>query len=294
MPDSPYTPDPERLSAALDRELPAEEQAAVTAQLEADADLRAEFLRLDAVKRLTYRAVNDEPLPDGLFARLQAALDAEMGEAEAAPPEPARRAPRPRRRAVTWLAVTAAAAAVALFAVRTGREPADTPRVAQIELNPSYLAMTHAMWHETFADAQPTESPAEMAAGLSEKLGYKVLPPDLAAFDARLKACTTCDHSVPGSNVAMFVMTGREGQALSLYELRAPAERIKLVGFEPTGTPGYEAATTDHLSLLTWAEGDLRVALVAADTPVEELLQAAPRALQVAQARTADWIASLP
>lgn len=286
-------PDPELVSAAVDHELSPEEQSLVEEALASDADLQTEFDTLAGVKQLTHRAMNDEPVPDDLFARLQGAIDQDLA---ATTPSPTRRAARPRRRAWPLLSVAAVAAAV-LLVVLYGRRPAGNApgplTVAQVEFDPAHLAMTHKMWQMEFAKAKPTETVDQMAATLTKKLGYQVVAPDLAALRAKLKACTTCDHSVPGSEVALFVMSRPDGDAVSLYELRAPAERVKLVGFQPTGTPGVSAAEKDGLRFVAWAQGDLHACLVSSKTPLPELIRTAPHSLRVALAQQTWRVASL-
>ncbi|MCC7495142.1 MAG: hypothetical protein IT204_22530 [Fimbriimonadaceae bacterium] len=285
MAESAPHPDFDRLSALLDGELTATEQAAVEQALAADAGLRAELARLAAVQRLTHRAINNLPLPAGLFGRLQTALDATPAPRPGGPPRarPVRRARR------SWLAGLAAVAAVAVWALLShgGRTdpPGAHPQVAQLELDPAHLELTHAAWQAKFAHTASSESPQQMAAGLTASLGYPVRPPDLAALDAGLRGCATCNHSVPGRDVAVFVMRDRAGRPLTLYELRAPAGQVRLAGFAPTRRPGYQSAQRGGLTYLTWAEGDLRVCLVAADRSLDELLPLAPAALRVALRR---------
>lgn len=252
--------DRQLLSAAVDGMLPADEQAAVQARLESDPLLRAEWERLLALKRFARRAFDQEP-PESLLPRLRSALDAEFA--------PRRRAPLPRRR---WLL---AAAAVLLTGIGLSRLSGPS-RV----LDPANLAMTHRGWQEHFATATADESPAAMAAQLSRQVGFAVLPPDPTALSAALKACATCDHSVPGGQVALFVMARRDGTALTLYEL--PARGVTTAGFRDSGTAGVLTAEHDGLRLAAWRDGDVYACLVAEAMPMDELLRLVPQSLRLA------------
>ncbi len=113
----------EKLSALLDDELPAEEAAALRAEIERRPELQRRLAELAAVDA-GLRALPTRPVPADLRARVGARVDAERET-------PARRDPAPRRR--RWrevAAFAAAAAALALFVLpRLRSDPEPTPEV---------------------------------------------------------------------------------------------------------------------------------------------------------------------
>ena len=268
----------EWLSAAVDGELTAEELAAFEHTVAADPALQREYDVLRALKSCVRRAAPDAELPAALTARLHAGLDAIDAE----------------RPAVTWqrwlkpVAVLAAAAALVVVfqpLLETGPQPADEPvqLASALDLSAETLSQTHRDWQAHFATEPPaTETPQQMAAALSERLGYDVVPPDPGRLHAELHGCASCDHSVPGAVAAVFVMT-RDGEPpLTLFEVGGEACKVLTPGFTDATEQGVQIATANGVSLATWSIRGVHAVLAAEQSDAEALAKLAPRAVQVA------------
>jgi anti-sigma factor RsiW len=124
-----------KLSALLDDELPAEEAAALRAEIARRPELAARLAELAAVDA-ELRALPERPLPADLRARLGARIHAERTTS-------ARSAPPPRRRRWIPAAALAAAAALALVVLpRLRTEPGTEIAHREPEPTPEAVART--------------------------------------------------------------------------------------------------------------------------------------------------------
>ncbi len=265
----------EWLSAAVDGELSAAEQAVFEQTIAVDANLRREYEILQALKSCVHRAAPTAELPASLTARLRTGLDA----IDAATP-PASAAPWRR----WWQPAFVLAGALAMVSFVLPLRPSavvpdpapGTP--ARLNLQAGTLAKAHRDWQAHYASQpQATETPQQMAAALSQKIGYAVAAPDPGRLQARLRGCSTCSHSVPGMTAAVFVMTRSAAAPLSLFEVAGSGCTVDTPGFVDSAQPGVRIATVNGVSLACWraAGGARRAGREQADA--EALAKLAPQ-----------------
>ncbi len=274
MPDPRIPVTGELLSAAVDGELTAAEQAAVDAALAADPALRRELEALRAVKAAVRRAGPVLDLPTGLLAR----LDAGYAAIDAAP---RLRRSRPGRRGA-WLAAVAVAAVVAgLVPVVRHRGPQPpTVSLARLDLAPANLAEAHQYWQAKYAGRpRATATPRQLAVNLQQDLGTAVRPPDVQALSAELVGCAGCGHAVPGRRIAVFVLRCPQLGDVTLFELPAGAAEIRLAEFEPSDIAGVSTAQVGAVKLAVWTDGQWLTGLASTTASPAALARLAPRAV---------------
>jgi len=269
----------EWLSAAVDGELTAAEQAVFDQAIAADSALRREFEALQALKACVHRAAPNAEVPATLTASLVAGLDA-IDAAAPAPSVGLRRWWQPAL-------VLAGALAVVSFVLppRPGSPSADpTPAGPSLSLDATNLAKAHRDWQAHYASLPLTEAtPAQVAADISAKVGYAVAAPDTGRLRATLRGCSACGHSIPGATAAVFVMTRDDDAPMSLFEVTGEGCRIDTPGFANSQQPGVLIATVDGISLACWRAAGIHAVLAAEQSDAEDLARLAPRAVQVAQ-----------
>ncbi|MCC7492748.1 MAG: hypothetical protein IT204_10390 [Fimbriimonadaceae bacterium] len=274
--------DPELLSAAVDDELTAAEQIALS-RLLADPEVTRELSVLHAVKAVSRRALPAQAVPVALLAKVQAGLDAidaqPLQEVSALP----RRAPLARR----WkpfLAFAAAAAAIATFVPAnlprhgslsaTFSASTSRPAPPQVVISAASLASGHLRWRESFANQPGRQAdPEQLAATLQQRVGRPVPAPNPVALGAQVSGCTTCPTVVPGQVAAVFVMQREQPADLTLVEVYDPQGAARLEGFRPSSNPAVRVAERDGVRIALWSEGPWQLSLVSSDTPLDELVK---------------------
>ncbi|MET3591095.1 MULTISPECIES: anti-sigma factor [Mesorhizobium] len=240
---------------ALDGELPSEERTAYDAWLEANPEMRAKSARYIADRaalRAALAGVMDEPVP----ARLRQAV---LGEAPA-------RAPAWRSR--WWLSAAAAAVLMVggfggyMAGIGGGREGGANDQLAEqaIAAHIIYAA------EKRHAVEVPASDKDHLQTWLSNRLGLKLVAPDLAAEGFELVG-------------GRLLPSGEHGKAAMLLYEDAKGERISLfVTAESSATAkGTYAAEADGPEAVYWLDKGYGCAVVGS-LPRERLSEVAKSA----------------
>jgi anti-sigma factor RsiW len=201
---------------ALDGELPGEERVAYDAWLEANPEMRARSARFTADRaalRAAFAGVLDEPVP----ARLRQAV---FGEASAR---------KPAWRSRWWLS---AAAAVALMVGGFGGYVAGIDGVGRDEGADDKLAEQAIAAHVIYAAEKrhavevPATDKDHLQAWLSNRVGLKLVAPDLAAEGFELVGGRLLPAGDRGK-AAMLLYEDASGERISLFVTAESSETTK-------------------------------------------------------------------
>jgi anti-sigma factor RsiW len=239
----------QHLATYADGELSPELREAVEAALARDATLRAEVERWQALRRCARRALEREPLPDGLAERLRTNWLAEAGQ----------RAGGPRVRIYRFgLASLSVAAIVALSFIIWPRGaaamPVDIDNLARIHrecaLSPP---------HDTFQVAGDTVPAA--SAKIQAATGRPCRLPDLTKCgNYRLDGASECSLAQGVRAVhAYFSVPNLPDGVISVFAVERPialAACGKLCERCNCGRRGYRGGCQENVALVSWQQGN--------------------------------------